>query len=298
MRGERQEWQHWRLARQQCSCWLAGRARASGLQTPRCACESPGSAAIQSPQYKIPDPFRWPAQGCFDIGLPSHKSLFQLHAEQIQRLQALATDAACEGSPAPELNSPSAAPAGKAECVRPIRWYIMTSAMTHTPTLAFFRAHTFFGLLESQVVFFQQGTLPCLSLTGSVVLASRTEVRTSDSSPSASKRGAGSTNRAAALQVARAPDGNGGLYRALQASGALADMRAHGVESVDCVCVDNALARSGDPTFLGACLSRGVDWGARVVSKASATERVGVFARCACPSAGGHVHGGFARMGL
>lgn len=58
-----------------------------------------------------------------------------------------------------------------------------------------------------------------------------------------------------------APDGNGGVYMALRASGALADMAAHGVEAVDCYCVDNALVRLGDPLFVGYCHERGIECG-------------------------------------
>lgn len=60
-----------------------------------------------------------------------------------------------------------------------------------------------------------------------------------------------------------APDGNGGVYMALRSSGALADMAAHGVEAVDCYCVDNALVRLGDPLFVGYCHERGIECGER-----------------------------------
>lgn len=78
-------------------------------------------------------------KGCYDIGLESHKSLFQLQAERIRRLQTLA--AATEGA----IEAPK------------IPWYIMTSGPTRQPTEEFFAQHKFFGLNEADVVFFEQG---------------------------------------------------------------------------------------------------------------------------------------------
>jgi UDP-N-acetylglucosamine/UDP-N-acetylgalactosamine diphosphorylase len=81
------------------------------------------------------------------------------------------------------------------------------------------------------------------------------------------------------LQVAKAPDGNGGLYAALEDSGTLADMAGRGVEALDVLCVDNILARVGDPEFVGACYARGSELGARMLAKAYPEEKVGVFAQ-------------------
>ncbi len=53
--------------------------------------------------------------------------------------------------------------------------------------------------------------------------------------------------------VFKAPDGNGGIYVALEQAGVLQHMRAHGVEAVDCFGVDNVLVRPGDPLFSGYC---------------------------------------------
>ncbi|CAK0787940.1 hypothetical protein CVIRNUC_011162 [Coccomyxa viridis] len=176
-------------------------------------------------------------KGCYDIGLPSRKSLFQLFAERIARVQKLAAD----GVPS-DIDR------------KPVRWYIMTSTATDQETKVFFRQRSYFGLTESQVVFFQQGTLPCLTESGDVILET-------------------------ASSVARAPDGNGGLYAALQREGVLHDMAKHGVECLDCVSVDNALVRMADPLFAGFCHEQNAQCGARVLSKAHPEERVGVFAR-------------------
>lgn len=63
-------------------------------------------------------------QGCYDVGLPSHKSLFQLHAERLLAVQRLAAAAAGAGAGAGAGGQPVQVP-----------WYIMTSPFTHQDTL-------------------------------------------------------------------------------------------------------------------------------------------------------------------
>ena len=94
-------------------------------------------------------------KGCFDIGLPSHKPLFQIQAERIVRLQALAKT-------------------GKEDPIIP--WYIMTSGPTRKPTEDFFEQNNFFGLEKSNVVIFEQGILPCISNEGKFMLESKEKV--------------------------------------------------------------------------------------------------------------------------
>ncbi|KAG1673574.1 hypothetical protein FOA52_003874 [Chlamydomonas sp. UWO 241] len=171
-------------------------------------------------------------KGCYDVGLPSGYSLFQLQAARLKKVQALAS------------------PDGQS---KPLQWYIMTSRFTHAATLEHFEAGDFFGLDRAQVHFFQQGFLPCLTVEGKVIMES-------DS------------------RLAKAPDGNGGVYMALHRSGCLAHMVSSGVECVDVYCVDNILARVGDPLFLGYCHSRGAEVGSKAVAKAHPEEKVGVFA--------------------
>ncbi|KAM7270693.1 hypothetical protein ACFE04_029907 [Oxalis oulophora] len=177
-------------------------------------------------------------KGCFNIGLPSGKSLFQIQAERILCVQKLAAQAASEGS-----NGSFS-----------IHWYIMTSPFTDEATRRYFECHKYFGLEADQVTFFQQGTLPCVSKDGRFIMETP-------------------------FVVAKAPDGNGGVYSALKYSRLLEDMAMRGIKYVDCYGVDNALVRVADPTFLGYFIDKGVASAAKVVRKAYPQEKVGVFVR-------------------
>ncbi|EEE68229.1 hypothetical protein OsJ_26413 [Oryza sativa Japonica Group] len=171
-------------------------------------------------------------KGCFSIGLPSGKSLFQLQAERILCIQKLAAQST-DGTPQ-------------------IHWYIMTSPFTDEATRKFFESHRYFGLEPDQVTFFQQGTIPCVSADGRFIMETP-------------------------YKVARAPDGNGGVYAALKSQRLLDDMAGRGVKYVDCYGVDNVLVRVADPTFLGYFIDKGVSAAAKVVRKAYPQEKVGVF---------------------
>ena len=132
--------------------------------------------------------------------------------------------------------------------------YVMTSPFTHAETEAYFVANAYFGLDAASVTFFQQGDLPCFSEAGAILMKSRSEVAT-------------------------APDGNGGVYQALHTNGCVADMQKRGVKHVFAYCVDNAAVKVGDPVFVGFCVSKACDAGAKVIQKAYPTEPVGVFTR-------------------
>ncbi|KIW02251.1 uncharacterized protein PV09_06403 [Verruconis gallopava] len=96
-------------------------------------------------------------KGCYDIGLPSHKSLFQLQAERIWKVQKLA-----------------AKKHGKEAVVVP--WYVMTSGPTRKPTEEFFKKHNYFGLDQQNVFIFEQGVLPCISNEGKIMLESKSKI--------------------------------------------------------------------------------------------------------------------------
>lgn len=97
-------------------------------------------------------------KGCYDIGLPSKKSLFQLQGERIAKVEQLARRKL-----------------GKESVTVP--WYVMTSGPTRGPTQKFFEENNFFGLKKENVMIFEQGVLPCISNDGKILLESKSKVR-------------------------------------------------------------------------------------------------------------------------
>ncbi|KAB7504496.1 UDP-N-acetylhexosamine pyrophosphorylase [Armadillidium nasatum] len=152
-------------------------------------------------------------KGMYDVSLPSHKTLYQVQAERLLKLEHLA--------------------AKKFGKHGTIPWYIMTSEHTKEPTMDFFESHNFFGLDKNNLVLFEQGMLPCFDFDGKIILE-------------------------APGKIAKAPDGNGGLVQSFK---------------------DNILVKMADPIFMGYCITKQADCGAKVVEKAFPTEAVGVVCR-------------------
>lgn len=132
--------------------------------------------------------------------------------------------------------------------------YIMTSTVNHEQTTAFFRDHEFFGYPEAYIKFFIQEMVPAVDYEGRILMQDE-------------------------AQLVLSPNGNGGWYASMAATGVLEDVHARGVEWLNVFAVDNVLQRIADPVFIGATILSGCDSGSKVVRKAAPGEKVGVLCR-------------------
>ena len=184
-------------------------------------------------------------KGKADIGLPSGRTLFALIAERIHKLRSLASASAADNG-------------GDSSDLPSLPLFIMTSPMNHEETEGYFRDNNYFGLPSADVICFRQGTLPCVEVEGDDTSTMKIIQETAD-------------------QVARAPDGNGGIFPALQSTGCLDDMVKRGIQHLHVFSVDNALVRPAYPAFVGYCISQKADCGNKSVWRAAPSEKVGVL---------------------
>ena len=83
-------------------------------------------------------------KGTFDMGLDSHKSLFELFCDKLK----IARD----------------------KYGITIPWYIMTSRENNDDTVKFFKEHEYFGYKDGVKLFFKQGEFPMIDTDGKVII--------------------------------------------------------------------------------------------------------------------------------
>ena len=83
-------------------------------------------------------------KGTFDIGLDSHKPIFEILCDTLKNAQ-------------------------KKYGIY-VTWYIMTSAENNDDTVKFFEEHNYFGYPKDKVIFFIQGKLPMIDPNGKILI--------------------------------------------------------------------------------------------------------------------------------
>ena len=133
-----------------------------------------------------------------------------------------------------------------------IPWFILTSETNNDATVAAFQQSNFWGLDPDSVHFIVQGLMPAVDFDGKILMANKSK-------------------------IAMAPDGHGGSLRALVRSGAVKKMEAMGVDCISYFQVDNPLVKCIDPEFIGFHVLGNSELSSKMVPKAYAREKVGIF---------------------
>lgn len=92
-------------------------------------------------------------KGLYDIGLPSHKSLFQLAIDKFVRIQCIAHDSMFPST-----------------VVQMCKLFIMTSPMNHSDIVEFFEQNNYFGAKKENVYFFEQAVVPAVDENGKILM--------------------------------------------------------------------------------------------------------------------------------
>lgn len=176
-------------------------------------------------------------KGMYPIGPVSDATLFQIHLEKAVALAK--RHAASPGTGGVPV-------------------YLMTSPITHAPTVEFLAANDRFGLAEDDLFIFCQGTMPAVdSATGKLLLAEKGRLFLS-------------------------PDGHGGTIKALASYkndgvGAIEHMQRRGVECLYYLQVDNPMVPIGDAELLGYHLQTNSELTSVAVAKTEPKDKLGNF---------------------
>ena len=129
--------------------------------------------------------------------------------------------------------------------------FIMTSTLNHDDTVNFFEKHDYFGYDKSKIVFFTQGRMPLTDLDGNIVLEDKSHIYL-------------------------APNGNGGIFKALKDEKILDIMAEKKIRYLYITNVDNILTNPYDEIVYGNLIDTQAQLGVKTLIKKEASEKVGV----------------------
>ena len=135
---------------------------------------------------------------------------------------------------------------------RSLAFAVMTSPVNHAETVRAFEQHNYFGLKKEQVTFFPQEMLPLLDFEGNLFLETTSS-------------------------IAEGPDGNGTALKHFVNHGIWEKWNKLGIEYLNFVLIDNALADPFDAELIGFHKRRKADVVIKCVERRNAEEKVGVL---------------------
>ncbi|MEQ2213144.1 UDP-N-acetylhexosamine pyrophosphorylase-like protein 1, partial [Xenoophorus captivus] len=114
-------------------------------------------------------------KGMYNVGLPSGKTLYQIQAERILKIQELAESRCGSKCTVPcSFEEVGCLLESNRVCPHPLcdhlSRYIMTSEFTLKPTQTFFQENSHFGLEPSNIILFEQRMIPAVTFDGNVIL--------------------------------------------------------------------------------------------------------------------------------
>lgn len=137
---------------------------------------------------------------------------------------------------------------------RLIYWYVMTSETNNNATIKFFEDNNYFDYDKEHIIFFKQGELPLLDETGKIVLKAKDE-------------------------IFMAPDGNGGIFKALGDNAIIEHMKNNGIKYLAIGNVDNILIHMVDPIIIGLMKQKNVELASKSFMKPSPDGKWGAYCR-------------------
>ncbi len=133
-----------------------------------------------------------------------------------------------------------------------IPWYIMVSVENREETIHYFNIHNYFGYPEKYIKFFVQDTIPLIDINGKIVLQEYYKIK-------------------------EVSNGNGNVFKAMNDSNIINEMKQNGVKWISFAGIDNVLQKNVDTEFLGMIIDKNFQIGSKSIFKEKPLEKTAVY---------------------